>query len=196
MADPDDSQGARPRQRRRIYHGNTRVPWVVMGVLIFLFVLGGIVVGTKKTGSPDPGVRAVIVPTANQARTVVIPPCDTGVPITDRNAAAQVETPGATVVGLPKSTVTRSVLVPQCASALELPPGQRPPSEAVVLAPGATPKTRKDKVKVAAESQVIVPNDSDARTVVVPACTTGKGGEDRVLRARAGRSRAVIAPTC
>ena len=56
--------------------GSVTLPFIVMGVLIVLFVAGGI---AFKKDKPKPfkteGSRAVVLPAAERQRTVVVPPC-------------------------------------------------------------------------------------------------------------------------
>ena len=61
--------------------GSIRLPFIVMGVLIVLFVVGGILAKKEK---PKPfkteGSRAVVLPAGDRKRVVVVPPCSTAVP--------------------------------------------------------------------------------------------------------------------
>src|SRR3954468_2606355 len=90
--------------------GQTRVIWYVMAALLVLLGGGAIAIGKKKGGSAAKGGRAVLVPTADHSRTVVVPPCGTGVAGNDQNADRQSDTTGSTRVPLPQGTGTRVVV--------------------------------------------------------------------------------------
>src|SRR5690242_435846 len=95
--------------------GGTRVVWYVMAALLVLLGGGAIAVGSKKgTGSAGKGGRAVLVPTGDRARTVVVPPCATGEAVTSLNASKQIGVTGSTRVTIPQGPGTRVVVVPRC----------------------------------------------------------------------------------
>jgi hypothetical protein len=191
------------RQPRR-----TRVPWVIGAVMILVFVAVALVAGGKKSSTPkaDPGagVRAVLVPTADEARTIVVPPCEAVKTLTARNASTQRRTTGATTVELPRRPGARTVLVPRCTTGKGVAPSGKVslPSAAYVLEIGAevtpakAPKAKSGVPPPAAE-QVIVPRRSAARTIVVPPCS-GKGAKGRaaVVGAPAPGSDIALAPRC
>src|SRR5437764_14842941 len=103
-------------------------------MVALLVLIGGIAiaVGKKKGGTAGQGGRAVLVPTADGARTVVVPPCATGVSVTEANARSQAQTTGATRVQVPQGSGPRVVVVPRC------PPkaGGSLPAAALVPGPG------------------------------------------------------------
>src|SRR4051794_41892652 len=82
----------------------TRVIWYVMAALVVLLGGGAIAIGKKKGGSAAKGGRAVLVPTADHFRTVVVPPCGTGVAVNDQNADRQAAAAGSARVNLPPGT--------------------------------------------------------------------------------------------
>jgi hypothetical protein len=175
-----------------------------MVALVVVFVVGSMLVGggKSKSAAGDEGIRALVVPTADRARTVVVPPCGTGTNITARNVAAQIETPGATVVQLPQGKRARVVLIPRCgASKSGAATAAQVPSSLFVLTIGA--KTAAGTTGSAGAGtlqpkwQLIVPTASQAQMVVVPPCTKG-GRADRttVLIPRAESPTALIAPRC
>src|SRR3954467_12097997 len=93
--------------------GQSRIIWVVM-VALFLLIGGiAVAVGKKKGGTAAQGGRAVLVPTSDRARTIVVPPCATGVAVTERNAEQQIGTTGATRISVPRGTGARVVVVPR-----------------------------------------------------------------------------------
>lgn len=187
--------------------GTGRTPETIMGAVIVVLVLAVILAsgGKKKPAPPiDEGVRAVVVPTADRPRTVVVPPCGTGERITSSNGAAQAQTPGATVLRLPRAERTRVVLVPRCsantASAGATSVSKVPSSVFVLTADARTePATSASAgdAKIASRTQVIVPSTSAGRMVVVPPCTgTGRAGQATVLKPRRDNSTTLIAPSC
>ena len=192
-----------------------RVPAAVMGGLALVFVLGvvlsSVVKGDESTGG-DAGVRAVIVPTGDRPRTVAVPPCGTTAQVTARNAAAQVDTPGATVVELPVGARPRVLLVPRCSASTSRAGAKMVapvPSSVFVLTAGARTavatvgagqkkkEKKEEKKPLEPRSQLIVPAMSQATLVVVPPCTgTGSADEAIVLEPRAADRTAVVAPPC
>ena len=189
------------------------LPDQIIGGLIVVFILGAVLatVLKPKPKEGDIGIRSVVVPTADRPRTVVVPPCGTGVPITARNAATQATTPGATVVTLSEGVLPRTVLVPRCAaSAAEA--GASPPapvpSAVFVLAAGArtavgtkgvSMKTKKKDKKKTLEprDQLIVPTASEAEVIVVPTCTgSGRAGRVDVLQPLPESPTTILAPRC
>jgi hypothetical protein len=172
----------------------------VIVAMIAAFVVGGLAVGTKKKSASakiQAGVRAVIVPTADTPRRVVVGPCEAPARLTVRNVAAGRPTPGATTVELPRSPGTRAVVVPGCRAGLG--PGANLASAVFVPKPGALTGTSPGGRP---QSRVLVPTGSEATTIVVPPCgpatTAGKATKrpDVALPARAGGDGAVSAPPC
>jgi hypothetical protein len=172
----------------------TRVIWYVMAALLVLLGGGAIIAKKSKGGSAAKGGRAVIVPTADRSRTVVVPPCATGIAVTAQNADRQASITGSTRVTVPQGTGTRVVVVARCParSAGSL------PSAAFVLGEGAKVPAKADKAArnpavQDLRSEVLVPASSTASTIVVPACSAkADKGNNIVL---AGGPTAV-APPC
>src|SRR3954447_13469449 len=175
--------------------GQTRVIWYVMAALVVLLGGGAIAIGKKKGGSAAKGGRAVLVPTADHSRTVVVPPCGTGVAVNDQNADRQADTTGSTRVTLPQGTGTRVVVGPRCPART----GGTLPSAAFVLNAGAKIPVKGDKaarnpVVQDLRSEVLVPQESLAVTVVVPACSAKA---DKGSSAVVGQSSSIaVAPPC
>jgi hypothetical protein len=90
----------------------------VIAAIIVLFVVGGLVVGSKqkktKTPLPPANARAVVVPTDDAARTLVVAPCRTPLADTVADARAGRSTPNTVRVQLPRGSGDRAVLVPNC----------------------------------------------------------------------------------
>lgn len=175
--------------------------WIIGAGLVLLLVAVSIAASALKGKKPAPkGARALIVPTADRARTVVVPPCNTGEPVTGATAASQVRTLGATAVQLPRGSGTRVVMIPRCTAGAGTTanPGANLPSAAFVLRIGARVPPDRTGALGGFRSQLIVPTGSQASTIVVPPCT-GEGASGRravVLAPRAGQSHTALAPSC
>ncbi|MFN2615501.1 MAG: hypothetical protein ABR581_00080 [Thermoleophilaceae bacterium] len=168
---------------------DSRVPWIVAGALVLVLGLGAVLAGGKKKSSKPkgapPGTRAVIVPAGSRPLTLVVPPCGTGRRIAPAGAQRQLHTQGAAVFQLPPRRTVRTVQVAPCGST-----AGAPPAAAFVL------QGKKEGGKAGAPLQLVVPNGSTARTLVVPACAgTSKKGAS-VLPPPAGGSSAALAPPC
>ena len=177
--------------------GGTRVVWYVMAALLVLLGGGAIAVGKKKgAGSAGMGGRAVLVPTTDRARTVVVPPCATGEAVTSLTANKQIGVTGSTRVTIPQGPGTRIVVVPRCPARS----GGSLPSSAFVVEPGARVPVKGDKnthnpVLQDLRSEVIVPQGSAATMIVVPACSAkSTKGSSAVIGQ--GSSATAVAPPC
>src|SRR3954451_12686043 len=166
-----------------------------MAALLVLLGGGAIIAKKSKGGSAAKGGRAVIVPT-DRPRTVVVPPCATGIAVTAQNAEQQVSVTGSTRVMVPPGTGTRVVVVPRCPARS----GGTLPSAAFVLGEGAKVPAKEDKaarnpVVQDLRSEVVVPASSTAATIVVPACSAkGDKGSNVVLDGTTGST--AVAPPC
>src|SRR4051795_2793689 len=130
MADSEGAGTASPP-------GSIRLPFIVMGVLILVFVVGGILAKKEK---PKPfkteGSRAVVLPAGDRSRAGVVPPCSPPTVITPKNASAQIQVPGAVAVAIPKGAPARTIVIPRCSAvAAPSPGGANVPSSAFVLGP-------------------------------------------------------------
>jgi hypothetical protein len=185
----------------------------IMGTLAAMFLIGGLIVGKKeepKPGQPPapPNARAVVVPTDDAARTIVVSPCQTNVSETAREAEEQTSTPNTVRVELPRGSGDRAVFVPHC-SPNTGGVGSGRPSAAFILPMGSKSKTLQ-MPPLNAESQLLVQADSEARTLVIPPCTGQIGGEagrpapaveggreqDVVLEPEDPGSELAVAPQC
>lgn len=192
--------------------GQIRTALIAIISLIIVLVAGYAIAksssSTSSGTSPvEPGTRAVVVPTADAARTVVVAPCGTGTNVLASDATAVMDTPGAISLQLPQGYGNRVVLVPKCsggqgaaAGASELPsaafvthPGTRLP------AIGSPSHTSSPQIGApnSAEFVLTVPSDSTIRTIVLGPCQKPRptGASQQVLAAAAGSSTAV-APAC
>jgi hypothetical protein len=179
---------------------------IVLGVLLAAAALAGGSGSKKKapTRTTLPGSRAVLVPTADRERTVVVPACNTPPEETRRDVERGEPTLGAAVIGLPRTPGVRTLLVAKCLAetAAEANGPLNPPSAVFVLPVGSP--TNGSPTTFGAESQVIVPNESPVTTVVVPPCPavgqTGGPGSARgpalVVRPLREGSDVAAAPQC
>jgi len=189
--------------------GKNRTVWVIIGLLIVVFVIVGVVAGggkkSKSKGATIAPVsaRAVVLP-ANQTRTVVVPPCNTPVSATARNAARGRPTPGATTVELPRASGVHTLLVPHCqpSKSGSTNADGSIPSAAFVLG-DTKPPTKDGEGRIAADGVIaaaalILPDGSDTSTIVVPPCTKKAAGKERdsVLSADKDNSDLVVGPSC
>lgn len=185
--------------------GSIRLPFVVMGVLILLFVAGGIAFKKEK---PKPfktvGSRAVVLPAGDRTRMVVVPPCSPPTVITPRNASTQIAVPGSVAVAIPRGAPARTIVIPRCSARAAPSPGApNIPSGAFVLGPDKTvssvskvPKGG-DPVAYGIRQQVTLPPASAATTVVAAPCQ-GKAKAERttILKPARGSGGVAIAPRC
>ena len=186
-----------------------RTVWIVGGALILVIVIGAMVAGggkkKSKAAPPTPPVsaRAVVLP-ADRSRTVVVPPCNTPVRSTARNAAAGRPTPGATTFQLPPRRGFHTLMVPNCqptrSGATDT--GGNIPSAAFVL--GDRKRLSKDREGrinaegVVARSQLLLPDGSRTSTIVVRACIKKPADNERdvVLSAARGNPDLAVARAC
>jgi hypothetical protein len=203
----DNASDEAPARRRPV--GN-RTAWGAVLGIVALLIIGAVVVGKKSSSSStiNQGARAVVVPTADAARTVLVPPCGTGVKVASADTAALANTTGTTQIGFPQGQGVRIVLVPKCAGGHAASAGTSGvPSAAFVPMTG----TRIPAVKPgsggsgaprvadpgSAQSQLTVAAGSPIRTIVVSPCEKAKvtGPAERLLSPTPGSATAV-APPC
>lgn len=191
-----DAEEVTPRPRYWTPTEN-RVPLIAGGALVLVMIVLGVVCSggkKEKKGSADQGARSVVL-AGDRARTLVIPPCGTGVKITAANAPEQIDTPGSTAVQLPPTAGTRAVVVARCSASGGSQSESGSPSVAYVLAPGETKGF--GVAAPTAKSKLIVPSGSRAETVVVTACTkAAKDESTAVLAPSTTRSTTAFAPAC
>lgn len=179
--------------------GGTRIVWFVIGALLVLFIAIGV---ASKKSTPKPfkpeGSRAVVVPTLDRQRTVVVPPCSPPTVIDAANAGSQLQVPGAVAVTLPRGPAARTVVVPRCSAAAAPSPGAaNVPSAAFVLGADEQVSDRPvakggDPVAAEIKRQLTVPTGSPAAVVVVPPCQgTAQSPGTTVLAPPAGSTVAV-----
>jgi hypothetical protein len=185
--------------------GSVRLPFIVMGVLILLFVVGGILAKKEK---PKPfktqGSRAVVLPAADRARAVVVPPCSPPTVITPKNASVQIQVPGAVAVAIAKGAPARTVVIPRCSAVAAPSPGAaNVPSSAFVLGPDKAVSEQSkvpkggDPVAYGITQQVTLPPGSPATTIVAAPCQgKAKAVKTTVLKPAAGPGAVAIAPQC
>jgi hypothetical protein len=199
----NDSGARQPDRNRTVFI-------VIVGLIIVLVAGYAIAKSTSSSSSPsavEPGTRAVVVPTADAARTVVVAPCGTGANVLSSNATAVMDTTGAISLQLPQGYGNRVVLIPKCsggqggaAGATELPsaafvthPGTRLPS---IGSPSHSTSPQAG-APTSAQFVLTVPSGSAIRTIVLGPCQKARpsGPSQQVLSAAGGSSTAV-APAC
>jgi hypothetical protein len=185
----------------------TRTPLIVIaGLAVALILIALVADALKGPSTANEGTRAVIVPTSDRSRAVVVPPCNTGAQITPRDAPREMHTIGSTVIALPQAPGTRLVLVPRCSkmNGVGTSGTVNLPSAAFVLKVGTRITAGKGSAAKAVSpsnvhSQLVVPSGSSAGTIVVPPCSlrsgSGKGAAVVVSPPAAG-SETSLAPPC
>lgn len=185
-----------------------KTAYVTIGVLIFLLVVGVALAGKpkSKTTPPKPlsNARAVLVSGGGVARTIVVSPCNTPVASTEREIAAGRPAPNAVTLGLPAGPDARAVLVPDClkASAGATASGSLP--AAAFVLPIGTRVAANTTLQIGAQTQILVPSGSRARTVIVPPCSAvpakrpvpGRNGRQDVVLSPGGGTDTATAPEC
>jgi hypothetical protein len=181
---------------------------VIIALIVVMAGAYGIVEALKKTPSAIiSGTRAVVLPTDEAARTVIVTPCGTGANVltTDLNVLRH-ET-GTTTFQLPKGQGVRSVLVPACtagksgtAGTTQLPSGAFVPAAGVSLPPIGTGKTTTQPEAgslVSAQYEVTVPAGSPITTVVVGPCEKIKSSTPaQQILTPVGNTSTAVAPPC
>jgi hypothetical protein len=188
---------------------------IIMGAVLALFVIGGIALGTKKPDEeaepplPPGNARALVLPTDDAARTVVVAPCGTDPKDSADDAREDRATPNTVRLEFPRGGGDRALLVPDCSPRAGVSATARLPSAAFIL-PVGTKENSLQVPPLRAESQALVPQGGKARTVVISPCTGQLGGEagkpapsregganqDAVLEPEEGQGDLVVAPLC
>lgn len=194
-----------------------RVPLAVMVGLVAVLVIGAVAAdslkskGTTEPPGPLDNARAVLLPAGDGIdRRVVVPPCNTPPESTANDVAAGRPAPNAAMFQLSGADEEQAVLVPDCIrGSTAVTAGGDLPAAAFVLPVGVRAAAN-PTLQIGAQSQIILPAGSSARTVVVPPCTgarprpsgtpttpaaAGATGSDVVLDPREGTD-VVTAPSC
>jgi hypothetical protein len=192
---------------------NRTLVYIMVGV-VALFVIAGLAKGKKeeKPAQPTPpaNARALVLPSDDAERTVVIAPCDTDVEETLADAKSDRATPNTVRLRFPKGGGDRALLVPDCSSKTGVSASRAGVPAAAFVLPVGTRENRLQVPPLRAESQVLVQNGSPARTVVLGPCTGKTGGEggkpspsieggqnkDAVLAPEDGDGDVAAAPPC
>jgi hypothetical protein len=188
----------------------------MIALLVVLVGGYGVVQALKKTPSAIiSGTRAVVVPTNDAARTVIVTPCGTGANLLTANLSTLRQATGTTTFQLPQGQGVRSVLVPACtagksgaAGTSYLPSGAFVPAAGLSLPPiggskqppvgSSSSSTPEAGSLVSAQYEVTVPTGSAIRTVVVSPCEKIKSSTpaQQLLNSSASDSSVAIAPPC
>ena len=193
---------------------NRTLLWIMLSVAA-LFIIAGVAVGKKKSESSEPplppgNARAVVLPSDDAARTVVVAPCGTDPEETARDAREDQATPNTVRLVFPRGGGDRALLVPDCSPQAGVSGSSTGLPAAAFVLPVGTKENHLQMPPLRAESQVIVPQKGTAKTVVVSPCTGQLGGEagrpaparegganqDAVLEPEAGQGDLVTAPLC
>src|SRR5919112_2060663 len=119
--------------------GSIRLPLMIGAGLVVLFVALSFAFqkAKKKTVVKTEGSRAVVLPAADRARTVVVPHCSPPTVITPENASNQFKVPGAVSLTIPQGAPPRTLVIPRCAAKLNPPTPGAPNRPSAVFLIGA-----------------------------------------------------------
>lgn len=177
--------------------GGNRTIWLSIGGLALALIIGAAVAGggkSKSTPLPPPPLddaRAVLIAGAdNTDRTLLVPPCNGPPGSARRNLAAGRPTSNSVVLRVPASLSARVVLVPDCVKGTS----DEAPAAAFVL-PVGSQSPRSGALKLVAQTQVLVPRGSRAKTLIVPPCAGDVPKQDTILSPEAP-TPVVTAPRC
>ncbi|MGI8623816.1 MAG: hypothetical protein ACR2NB_10115 [Solirubrobacteraceae bacterium] len=151
-----------------------------------------------------PGVRIAVVPPQRADLTIVVPPCS------DAQVAQSDTTPppGSNQIVIPKGSLAQTVAVPPC---IEGQAQQTSGAGTVLISPGGakTSQAQSQQQTPAQQNQLVIPANSDLRTVIIPPClvstsssssssgSSGSSAESNTLALPAsGGSKTVTAPPC
>jgi hypothetical protein len=168
-----------------------RTVWIVLAVIVLIMLIGGLAVPKKKKASaapppPPADARALVLPNDNTVRTVIVPACGSTSPTR----------PGYLRFQLGNA---RSVLIPDCT-----PPGHTnataPAAASAFVLPVGASRLIDRQVGVGVRQQVLVPANTKATTLVIPACAAGttvkpKAKKQDVILSPASSTTAT-APAC
>jgi hypothetical protein len=193
---------------------NRTLFWI-MAIVAVLFIAIGVATGKKKEKMmekpPLPAnARALVLPSDDAARTVVIAPCGTDPKDTANDAREDKTTPNSIRLTFPRGGGDRAMLVPDCSPKAGVSGSNSGLPAATFVLPVGTKENRLEVPPLRAESQALVPQGGKARTVVISPCTGQLGGEagkpapsregganqDAVLEPEEGQGDLVVAPLC
>ena len=159
-----------------------------------------------------PGVRQVVIPQQREDLTIIIPTCD---------QAEQVKTgdtkppPGSNSIVVPKGTQTETIAVQPCqggggggsSGGGTSPPA--PPSSTILMTPGGAGTSGQSSGAQSSSSssssgssqpnQLVLPNNSTVKTLIVPPCTQASGDANQDQNkslALPGKGTSITAPPC
>jgi hypothetical protein len=195
---------------------SNRTVTIIMVVVAVLFIAGGLAIGKKqeestpKPGPPPGNARALVVPTDDAARTVVVAPCGTDAAETSRQEQDDKSVPNTVRFEFPKGGGDRAVLVPDCSPQAGVSGANAGLPSAAFVLPVGSRSNQLEIPPLRGESQLLVPKEGKARTVVLTPCSGQQGGEagkpvpartggqnqDAVLEPESGQGGLVTAPQC
>jgi hypothetical protein len=195
--------------------GSNRTLVVIMAAIAALFIAIGVAVGKKQEKAmekpPLPGnARALVLPSDDSARTVVIAPCGTDPKESANDAREDRATPNTVRFTFPRGGGDRAVMVPDCSPKAGVSGSNSGLPAAAFILPVGTRENRLEVPPLRAESQAFVPQGGKAKTIVISPCTGQLGGEagkpapsrtgganqDAVLEPEQGQGDLVVAPLC
>jgi hypothetical protein len=195
---------------------SNRTLFIIMAVVAAIFVIGGIALGKKKPEEgaepplPPGNARALVLPTDDSPRTVVVAPCGTDPKESADDAREDRATPNTVRLEFPRGGGDRALLVPDCSPKAGVSGSNSGLPTAAFILPAGTKENSLQVPPLRAESQALVPQGGKAKTVVISPCTGQIGGEagrpapsregganqDAVLEPEAGQGDLVVAPLC
>jgi hypothetical protein len=193
-----------------------RTVTIIIAVIAVLFIAIGLAVGkAEEELMPPPGpipgnARALVVPTDDAARTVVVAPCGTDASDTSRQEKEDKAVPNTIRFEFPKGGGDRAVLVPDCSPQAGVSGANKGLPSAAFVLPVGSRENQLEIPPLRGESQLVVPQRGKAKTVVLTPCSGEQGGEagkpvpartggqnqDAVLEPESGQGDLVTAPQC
>ncbi len=181
-----------------------------MIIALIVLLVAGYAIAKSLQSTPSAiitGTRAVVVPTNDVSRTVVVAPCGTGTSAASSDVSAIEQAAGSTTIQLPQGQGNRIVLVPACTAGHGASSGTSPlpsaafvPPAGVSLPPIGTGKTTTQPEAgslVSAQYELTVPAGSAIRTVVVGPCEKSPpSAPAQVLLGPTGNTSTAVAPAC
>lgn len=161
------------------------------------------------TALSTPGVRQVVIPAQRQDLTIVVPTCDQASTVKPGSTKPP---PGSNSIVIPKSAQTETVAVQPCqgggasSGSGSTPPS--PPSSTILLTPGGAGTSQQSSGSQSSSSssssasqpnQLVLPNDSNIRTLIVPPCTMTSADQNQDANkslALNGKGESITAPPC
>jgi hypothetical protein len=189
---------------RRLGKGTVRV---IAAVVVLALAVGLGACGSKKKKAAAqtdpvamalqaPGVRTVVIPKQRRQLTIAVPPC----------SAANVDQestkipPGSNEVVIPEDSPAERVAIQPCTATAQQ--ASQTAGTVLVTPGGATAGAKQAGGQSQQQNQLVLPNDSNLKTVIVPPCTKPSGGAGQSGQSSGtalpavGDEETVTAPPC